>query len=154
MLEVSRREIEINYASELIITNRASIEHERKRFQKIRMDRVKPIWPKCNSSSLRKYFTPDSKVDLRVLVLTDGVLAKKLVSAKRCSLHSGISGYQVGFVAVALPSPYGLLLSPLGAIFQDQNNSDVSPEAACEAANAIGAVVDAPWQGADLNVTF
>lgn len=45
---------------------------------------------------LQKYFTPDSKVDLRVLVLTD-----------------------------------------------DQNNSGVSPEAACEAANAIGAVVDA-----------
>lgn len=45
---------------------------------------------------LQKYFTPDSKVDLRVLVLTDG-----------------------------------------------QNNSGVSPQAACEAANAIGAVVDA-----------
>ena len=42
-------------------------------------------------------------------------------------------------MAVVLPSP------ELPAIFGGQNNSGVSPQAACEAANAIGAVVDAPW---------
>ena len=70
------------------------------------------------------------------MVLTDGVLAQKAsVSLTKRVFYTQITRVD------------SWLDSCAWAIFQGQNNSGVSPEAACEAANAIGAVVDAPWQG-------